>query len=117
MALDIDLDAILAKREEVTGSKDRFTFTFAGQTWSAIDPIVADDDWKDELAECESDPDVAEHYLGTEQYEQFLAAGGRAGYLVLAVRQFMEEATAETDAGPTRSSRSSARRQKRSKRR
>lgn len=117
MAIDINLDAILAKREESTGSKDNFTFEFAGKTWTAKDPIVADDEWKDELGELSGDVEVAEHYLGFDQYDEFLAAGGRAGYVLLAVKEFMRNAVDESEQGPTRRSTSSARRRKQSKRR
>lgn len=117
MAIDINIDAILAKREEATGSKDTFTFQFKDRTWTAKDPIVADDEWKDELGELSGDVDVAEHYLGFDQYDEFLEAGGRAGYVLLAVKEFMRNAVDETEQGPTRRSTSSAQRRKRSKRR
>ncbi|WP_053061990.1 hypothetical protein [Rhodococcus sp. ARP2] len=113
MALEIDLDAILDKRQEETGSRDTFPFVFAGQTWHCMDPVVAEADWKDGLGECETDAEVAEHYLGEEAYEQFLAAGGRPGYVVLAIQTFMQSAVNETKAGPTRRSTSSGRNRKR----
>ncbi|MFI0469297.1 hypothetical protein ACH347_34930 [Saccharopolyspora sp. 5N102] len=111
---DIDMDAILAQREEKTGSADEFAFTFKGEQWRAKCPIMADDEWKDELRELTSDIDVAEHYLGVEQYERFVAAGGRAGVVVLAVREYMATQRAEDSQGrPTQRSASSARRRKR----
>lgn len=111
---DIDMDALLAQREEATGSADTFAFTFKGERWQAKCPIMADDEWKDELRELASDVDVAEHYLGVEQYERFVAAGGRAGVVVLAVREYMRSQQAEDGQGrPTRRSASSAKRRKR----
>ncbi|MGW1678498.1 hypothetical protein [Saccharopolyspora shandongensis] len=111
---DIDMDALLAQREEATGSADTFAFTFAGQRWFAKDPIMGDDEWKDELAELMTDVDVAEHYLGAEQYEKFVAAGGRAGIVHLAIREYVKTQQAEDSQGrPTRRSVSSAKRRKR----
>lgn len=112
--MDIDLDAILAKREEVTGSKDTFSFTFAGKKWTAKDPIVADDEWKEDLADCEGDIEVAEHYMGEDQYTAFVEAGGRAGLVLLAIGEFMKsQRDALSEERPTRRTTSSARRRKR----
>ncbi|WP_263251636.1 hypothetical protein [Saccharopolyspora rosea] len=111
---DIDMDALLAQREEATGSADTFAFTFAGQRWFAKDPIMADDDWKTELAELASDVEVAEHYLGAEQYERFVEAGGRNGVVLLAVREYTKRLQDEDAHGrPTPRSASSDKRRKR----
>ncbi|MEV5543118.1 hypothetical protein AB0L13_40485 [Saccharopolyspora shandongensis] len=111
---DIDMDSILAQREEATGSADTFGFTFAGQRWTAKDPVMADDEWKNELAELSSDVEVAVHYLGEDQYEQFVAAGGRNGIVLLAVREYTKQLQAEDSQGrPTPRSVSSAKRRKR----
>lgn len=116
-SIDIDMDALLAQREEATGSADTFAFTFKGERWTAKDPIMADDDWKDELAELSSDVEVAMHYLGEDQYEKFLEAGGRNGVVLLAVQQYMRTQQAQDrDGRPTRRSGSSASTRKRSKR-
>ncbi|WP_157095442.1 hypothetical protein, partial [Hoyosella altamirensis] len=45
----IDYDALLAKREEVIGSRDKFPFVFAGEVFWIIDPTVASDAFNDEL--------------------------------------------------------------------
>lgn len=111
---DIDMDAVLAQREEATGSADTFGFTFAGQRWFARCPVMADDEWKAELAELSTDVEIAAHYLGDEQYETFVAAGGRNGVVLLAVREYTRRLQDEDSQGrPTRSSGSSARRRKR----
>ncbi|MER7014562.1 hypothetical protein ABT324_24320 [Saccharopolyspora sp. NPDC000359] len=110
----IDMDALLAQREEATGSPDTFAFTFKGEQWEAKCPIMADDEWKDELRELSHDIDVAEHYLGVEQYQRFTATGGRAGVVLLAVREYMRTQQDQDGQGrPTQRSTSSARRRKR----
>lgn len=121
-ANDIDLDAILAKRSETLGegagdAGDSFGFTFAGRRWTMRDPVLADDEWKDELAELETDIDVAEHYMGVEQYEEFIDAGGSSGRALLALSEYMKLVSAENEAGPTRRSLSSIRTRRRSKQR
>ncbi|MGW1680556.1 hypothetical protein [Saccharopolyspora sp. NPDC002376] len=111
---DIDMDAILAQREEKTGSADTFSFTFKGERWVAKDPVMADDAWKDDLADLATDVEVAEHYMGAEQYAKFIEAGGRNGVVLLAVAEHTKRMQAEDrDGRPTRSSVSSARRRKR----
>lgn len=115
---DIDLDAILAKRAEETGlDGDLFGFTFAGKRWTMKDPIIADDEWKDTLADLEGDIEVAEHYMGAEQYAEFVSAGGASGIALLALGEHMKNVTDENESGPTRRSASSSRTQRRSKRR
>lgn len=120
---EIDLDAILAQRAEATGgSPDEITFTFAGQRWTVPHPMLADDDWKDGLADLDgSDVDMARYYLGDEQYARFREAGGRAGYVLLLIRQVAEDMRAEMPGSdgqprPTRRATSSAPRRKPSKR-
>ena len=115
---DIDLDAVLAKRQEVTGSEgDTFGFTFAGRRWTMVDPLLAEDDWKEELADLELDVDVARHYMGDDQYDEFIASGGKSGGALLALREYMQKVTDEMEAGPTRRSTSSNRTQRRSRQR
>ncbi|QWF78701.1 hypothetical protein [Amycolatopsis sp. CA-230715] len=110
----IDIDAILAQREEATGSADTFSFTFKAKHWTCKDPITAEDDWKDGLLDLETDVEVAEHYLGEDQYSLFVDAGGRAGYVILAINQHMQKMRQETEDGrPTRRSTSSGKRRKR----
>lgn len=111
----IDMDAILAQREEATGSADTFSFTFKGKEWHCKDPITADDEFKDALYDLETDLEVSEAYLGEEQYAEFVAAGGRAGYVILAINRYMQKMRQDqnNDGRPTRRLNSSAKRRKR----
>jgi hypothetical protein len=104
----IDLDAVIAKRQEASGSIDTFTFTFAEREWTCKDPVTADDEWKSELEELQTDWEVAQMYLGDKQYAEFLEAGGRAGYVTLAIRAYTERmASRDRENRPTRRSTSS----------
>jgi hypothetical protein len=113
---DIDMDAILAQREEATGSADTFGFTFKGQRWTAKHPLLADDEWNETLQDLEDTVEVAEHYMGADQYAKFTEAGGYAGIVIFAVREEGKRMAAEVDGRPTRSSRSSGNNRKRPKR-
>lgn len=129
----INLDAILAKREEEVGSRDRFPFVFGGKTWWAMDPTLADDAWQDELHDLgmEEDEDgnliesddvdtvaIAEHYLGVDQWKKFVEAGGQSSYFLHALRIHAEQSTGKDSEGrPTRRSRSSRATRRQSKRR
>ena len=117
----INIDAMLAKREEELGSADRFPFIAKGETWQAVDPSLADDDWQNELDDLRADLDddeltisefrdaLIDLYLGDEQAERFRAAGCEFRHLNAAL-----EIYAEQKADPTRrSSRSTRRRSKR----
>lgn len=113
---DIDLDAILAQRSEATGAPDTVAFKFAGETWTVKHPLLADDDWKDELSELDPEDNVgqAEHYMGAEQFARFVAAGGRSGYVVMVIREIGRDMVDfGADGRPTRSSTSSGKRRKR----
>jgi hypothetical protein len=114
---DIDLDAILAQRAEATGEVDTVPFAFAGETWRIKHPLLADDEWKDELEDVDNADGIgiAQHYMGEEQYARFVAAGGRSGFVVLIIREVGKEMTDLTgdDKRPTRSSTSSRKRRKR----
>lgn len=110
----IDMDAVLAQREDATGTAgDKFTFVFQGNTYECFDPLLAEDSWKAELRECVTDVDVAIHHLGEEQYEKFVAAGGKSGIVVLAIREQMRALTDDTGGRPTRPSKYSGSRRKR----
>lgn len=113
---DIDLDAILAQRTEATGEVDTVAFSYAGGQWWIRHPLLADDEWKDELEDLDDNDAVgiAQHYMGEEQYDKFVAAGGRSGYVVLIIREIGRELTDMTPEGrPTRPSTSSRKRRKR----
>ena len=116
----IDVDAMLAKREEVVGSKDRFPFVVFGETWWCLDPRLADDELQDELTDLRDDLDDGEIdsrefrtllidlYLGEEQGEKFRTAGGQVRHLNAALQAY-----ADTAADPTRKSSRASRRQSR----
>lgn len=129
----IDFDAILAKREEEVGSRDQFPMVFAGQVWLVMDPTLADDDWRDELHDLGVEEDengdliesddvdlvlMAEHYLGAEQWEKFVAAGGQSAYVLQALKIHVgRQSDRDGDGRPTQRSRSSRAIRRRSKRR
>lgn len=114
--MDIDMDAVLAQREDATGTAgDSFTFTYKAQQWICKDPLLAEDAWKSDLRECVTDVDVAIHHLGEEQYEKFVDAGGKSGVVVLAIREQMNSLTAESQGRPTRPSKYSGSTRRRSK--
>ena len=120
---DIDMDAILAQRADATGSDDPTvaTFTFARQEWVFPHPMFAHDDWKDGLSDLQekgakgkaNDVDLARYYMGEEQYERFIEAGGNSGIVLFAVQDVMRQVQQEAQDRPTRSSTSSGRRQRR----
>lgn len=107
---DIDLDAILAQRAEARGDSG-FTFSFKahGQEWTAKDPMLLSDDEKDELADLQFDVDIAEFFLGADQFEKFVAAGGQSSHFILALTEYQKKRTDEVNGRPTRPNRSSRR--------
>lgn len=107
---DIDLDAILAQRAEARGDQGfTFSFTAHGQEWNAKDPMLLSDDEKDELAELQFDIDLAVFFLGEEQYDKFVAAGGQSSHFILALSEYQKKRTGEANGRPTRPNRSSRR--------
>lgn len=112
---EIDLDDIAAKRQEELGSADRFPFVYKSETWWCLDPLELDDDQKRELQATDpADLDaVLDFYLGVDQAEKFVEAGGTTSKLVQALNIWQQR---NTDAsGPTRPGRFSNRAQRRSK--
>lgn len=114
---NINLDELLKQREEATGAeKGRIPFDFKGQTFTFRDPILLDDDEIDELSELEDGPDIAEFYMGEEQYDKFLETGGTSNLFFMAFSAYMDEAKDEVGGKPTRGNRSSRRAARRRKR-
>lgn len=108
---DIDLDAILQQRAEARGDEG-FTFSFKayGKEWTAKDPMLLTDDEKDELAEMTYDVDMAAFFMGDEQYDAFVAAGGQSSHFVVALTEYQRKQQAGgSDGRPTRPNRSSRR--------
>lgn len=108
---DIDLDAILAQRAEARGDSGyTFSFSALGQDWTALDPMLLTDEQKDELAELQFDVDVAAFFMGDEQFDKFIAAGGQSAFFILALREYQKQRTENgADGRPTRPNRSSRR--------
>lgn len=107
---DINLDTILAQRAEARGDEGyTFSFTAYGQEWTAKDPMLLTDDEKDELAELSFDVDVAAFFMGDEQYDKFIAAGGQSSHFVLALTEYQRSQQDTASGRPTRPNRSSRR--------
>lgn len=114
---EYDLDAIVAQHRDATGGDD-ITFTFGGETFTMPHPLLADDEWKDELADITSDVEMGQFVLGEEQYERFRELGGRASFIGLLMRKAQEDfADVDPQGRPTRRSTSSRASRKRPKRR
>lgn len=120
----IDIDAMLAKREEEVGSRDRFPFVFNGELFWGMDETLADDEWTEELFQLSNDEDmrpwdIAAHYLGGEdEYERFKAAGGSANkWAKIRAEYRSRQDEVDGEGNPTRAPRSFNRAQRRSKRR
>jgi hypothetical protein len=114
---DYDLDAIVAQHREATGG-DELTFTFGGEKFTMPHPLLADDEWKDELAEITSDVEMGLFVLGEDQYERFRELGGRASFIGLLMRKAQEDFVDQDRQGrPTRRSTSSPVPKRRPKRR
>lgn len=114
---EYDLDALVAQHREATGGDD-LKFTFGGESFSMPHPVLAEDEWKDELAGIVNDVEMAEFVLG-EQYPRFRELGGRASFIALLMRSAQAD-FADTDprtGRPTRRSTSSPVQKRRPKRR
>ncbi|GJF04963.1 hypothetical protein [Pseudonocardia sp. D17] len=109
-----DLDAIVEQRREAVGGDD-IVFTFKGETFSFPHPLLAPDEWKEEVAEAGvGDVDQVRAMLGEDQYDRFHALGGQAGFVMLIVQQVQQSLRDEmADGRPTRPSTSSRRRPRR----
>ncbi len=110
-----DLDAIVKKRREAVGG-DLVTFAFGGAQFEFPHPLLADDEWKNGLADITSDVELGQYVLG-DQYDTFISVGGRSSYLAILMEELRREAQDEdADGRPTRSPISLRERQKRPKR-
>lgn len=122
----IDIDAILAKRQEVTGHANKFPFIALGKEWMCMAPDLGSDDFKAELADLNiqvEDGTISEHdatvemahlWLGEEQADDFLdltAAAGVSSSWIL--QQAISNYSDQVSANPTRPSSSINRRQRR----
>jgi hypothetical protein len=109
-----DLDAIVAQRREATGGDD-IVFTWAGQEFRFPHPLLASDEWKEEVAEAGTDDvNAVRAMLGEEQYDRFHELGGQAGFVMLLVKQVQDQLRDENAEGtPTQRSTSSRKRPRR----
>lgn len=107
---DIDLDAILDQRAEARNDAG-YTFQFKayGKEWTALDPMLLTDEQKEELSSIDFDIDMAEFFMGSDQLDQFLAAGGQSSHFVLALTEYQRKQTGQNSGRPTRPNRSSRR--------
>ncbi|MCH6197445.1 hypothetical protein MHT86_08050 [Corynebacterium mastitidis] len=120
-----NLNELLKQRAEATGvAGNRATFEFGTETFSFLDPVLMDDEEKEELAELTHDVDIAEFYMGEDEYERFVSTTatieldngetievtGSSSIFFLAFREHLKGLTDEDPAGnPTRPNRSSRR--------
>lgn len=112
--VDIDLDEIIAQKADARGDDGRtVTFRFKGDTWTFLDPQTLTDDEKEELQDIDFDVDVAAWYMGDDQYDRFVAAGGSSSIFFQAFRAHQKKITEELAGRPTRPNRSSRRARKR----
>lgn len=93
-----DLDALIAQQEEATGTTGgRVSFSFKGENFSFRDPSFLTDDEVDELDDLpQYGPDVAAWYMGDDEYDRFIAAGGSSNFWAIVLRKHLE-ATQEAD--------------------
>lgn len=121
---DISLDELIAQREEATGTDGtRIYFTFtaragdsAGETlrFSFLDPVFLTDDQLDDLDTVPAGPDLCVWYMGEDEYERFLAAGGSSNFWAMVFRKHNEDAQGvDSNGRPTRLNRSSRRARRR----
>lgn len=125
---DIDLDAIVAQREEARAQEgatlipfefdgetyektegDTFTFNFKKVTYYVRDPRFLLDDEKVQLEPIMGDIDITCWYLGEAQFDKFIEAGGESWMFLKAFEAFRESVKDEVSGRPTQSNRSSRR--------
>lgn len=87
----INLDEILAKRKEATGSYNTFPFDLFGKTWTCVAPDLGDDEHKARLAQLQADGEdglLSEHdaaiefvdlWLGEEQADEWRKECAKVG--------------------------------------
>lgn len=112
-----DLGAIVEQKREAVGS-ELVEFEWKGETFTVPHPLFADDDFKDDVALCETDVDLAIAYLGDEQYDRFRELGGKSSFVGMLLQKVAADSVAaDAEGNGSRSSRSSARGQRRQKQR
>lgn len=107
-----DLDTLIAQKEEATGVKGgRVSFNYKGETFTFKDPTFLTDDEVAELDELpQYGPDVCAWYMGDDEYDRFINAGGSSNMWALVLEQHVNASRGVDGAGnPTRSNRSQRR--------
>jgi hypothetical protein len=103
---EYNLNVIIEQRTEAVGGEE-VTFTWNEQQFSFPHPLLADDAWKEGLSDVTGDVEFGQYVLG-EQYDAFIAAGGRSSYLAILMDNIRKDSEAKDGKGrPTRSSVSS----------
>ncbi|WP_018119418.1 hypothetical protein [Corynebacterium mastitidis] len=127
-----NLNDLLKQRAEATGvAGDRVPFEFGDKTFTFRDPMLLTDEDKDDLAGLSHDVDVAEFYMGADQYDDFIATTatieldngekleveGSSSVFMLAFREYVKGlADVDEKGNPMTSNRSSRRAAARSQR-
>lgn len=112
--VDIDLDALIAQKAEARGDAgDVVAFRFKGERWTYRDPELLTDDEKEELREITFDVDIAEWYMGADQYDRFVEVGGNSSIFWMAFKKHQADVRDEMQGNPTQSNRSSRRSRRR----
>ncbi|GAC71032.1 hypothetical protein [Gordonia soli] len=110
---DIDLNKLIAQRADARGDDGKSTSFIFGeppQEWTFRDPLMLDDDEKDDLNDLKFDVDIAAWYMGDDQFDKFVEAGGNSSIFFLAFREHMKrEQATDQNGNPTRPNRSSRR--------
>ena len=119
----INLDELIAQRKEATGVEDgRIPFQFTATdgdnvgellSFSFRDPMFLTDDEQDELDEIALGPDLCAWYMGEDEYERFLDAGGSSNLWAMVFRKHSDESAEANGGRPTRPNRASRRRRTR----
>ena len=106
----INLDELLAQRAEAIGVEEgRIPFTFGENTYTFQDPISLDQEQKDELEILADDGDldaIAEFWMGEEEFDRFVDAGGSSSAFLLVVQENAARTTEVRGGRPTRRNRS-----------
>lgn len=115
-----NLTEMIAQRKEATGvDGDLVSFDFtatAGDqlgetlTFTFRDPLFLSDDELAEAADLDEGPDVCAWYMGEDEYDRFIDAGGSSNLWALVMRQHTTRSQeVGADGRPTRQNRSSRR--------
>jgi len=109
-----DLSAMVKQREEALGhAGDRLLFTFEGEQFEIPHPAFLTDEEQERIGAAVTNDETGVAYFGEEQWDKFQDLGGRAGHLLMLIRQSAQDFNSVDDAGnPTQSLTSSRRTRK-----